>query len=87
MTDIVERLREQLAAAQAREAKLREALAWVNSRWADVSTLALVREAISLPSDDSALHELLAAERTRCAAIARRLNAPAVAGAIEGGES
>jgi hypothetical protein len=41
-------LRQQLAECQAREKVLRDALEWINSRFADVSALVVIREALAL---------------------------------------
>jgi len=49
----------ELAECQAREKVLRDALEWVNSRFADVSTLVIVRKALALPSDSTALDTML----------------------------
>lgn len=47
--------RQQLAESQAREKVLRDALEWVNSRFADVSTSVVIREALAMPSDSTTL--------------------------------
>lgn len=63
--------RKQLEAAQAREAKLRDALTVYATfdGYGSESECALAREALALPRDDSALRERLKAGRERCAKV------------------
>lgn len=63
---------DKLAAAQAREAKLREVLRRIADCPGDNRLATAMRwaaEAITLPTDDTALRERLAAERERCAKV------------------
>jgi hypothetical protein len=65
----VTRLRTELAAAQAREQQMREALRllWNSEGAPDCDDLAAIDDALALPSDDSALRARLAQERERVA--------------------
>ena len=55
-----------LAASQAREAKLREAVDWM---CANGCNCRIGQDALALPQDDTALRERLAEERERCAQV------------------
>jgi len=69
----VKELQQQVAAAQAREAKLREAIEYYAAGGFNGTKLQAIR---TLPADDTALKERLAQEREKCAMLAQ------VAGAI-----
>lgn len=56
-----------LAAAQAREAQLREALDEVDAFSSHAELYRAVQKALALPTDDTALRARLKAERERCA--------------------
>ncbi len=58
-----DRLQEKLAASQAREAKLREALEHIHPD--NIHDMERRRKALALPTDDSALQERLKQERER----------------------
>ena len=63
----IDGLKAELAASQAREAKLREALLECNHYDVGSYGADLSREALAIPHDDSALKERLMKERERCA--------------------
>lgn len=68
-------LRTGIAAAQAREAKLREALSgcayWMTAMLPDA-----IQEALALPADDSVLKAVRKVERERCAKVCECINYP-----------